>query len=104
MYLGMLGVNEAASPKPAVLIWLFQPTNPTNNGWTLLEYSYTTGTVLSGTLAFDVVGNSLSAGFAGTTVTVSNRVGGNGTIADVYNGVVENFAELPSELQTRGVD
>jgi hypothetical protein len=73
MYVGMVGINTAVDPRAAVLVWLFQPGNPMNNGWTLLNFSYVTGGAKAGLLSFSVIGTSLSASFAGTTVNASDN-------------------------------
>jgi hypothetical protein len=65
----MLGINLAADPRAAVLIWLYQP-----GGWTLLNFSYVTGGTTAGTLTFDVIGTDLTATFGGTTVNATNGV------------------------------
>jgi hypothetical protein len=81
MYVGMVGINLAASPEAAVLVWLYQPGNPVNNGWTLLNFSYVTGGAETGTLTFDVVGTTLTATFGGTTVnTTSSTLSSPGSV------------------------
>jgi hypothetical protein len=74
MYVGMVGINLAADPRAAVLVWLFQPGNPVNNGWTLLNFGYVTGGAETGTLTFDEVGTSLTASFGGTTIMATDSV------------------------------
>jgi hypothetical protein len=81
MYVGMLGINLAADPRAAVLVWLYQPGNPVNNGWTLLNFSYVSGGATSGTLTFDVIGTALTVTFGTTTVsTSSSALAGPGSI------------------------
>jgi hypothetical protein len=74
MYVGMLGINLAADLRAAVLVWLFQPGNPVNNGWTLLNFSFVSGGAQAGTLSFDVVGTALTATFSSTVVNATNSV------------------------------
>jgi hypothetical protein len=99
MYVAMLGINLTADPRAAVLIWLYRPGNPLNNGWTLLNFSYVTGGAEAGLLTFTVSGNSLTASFEGiggpTTVqAMDSNLAGPGDVGMLNIGLPTHFTNF----------